>query len=688
MPIFDPNTLEAQPSRPLPFGAHVRHGGVHFSVFSRHAERLWLGLFHDANDTEPAWTYRFEPQRDRFGDCWSVFVRGLGEGACYAYRADGPNDFAAGHHYDPGAWVIDPYARAIRGDIAANRMKGVTVRSGPLPGARPRTPMHETVIYETHVRGLTRHASAGVEQPGTYAGLIEKIPYLKDLGVTAVELLPVHECGEPELVNAHPEEDAPLSNYWGYNTLGFFAPASRFAESGDGYDAVGEFRAMADALHAAGLELYLDVVYNHTSEGNEHGYTQSFRGLDNQVYYLLTREGYYVNHSGVGNTLKTGHPVVQELILDSLRYWVIEMGVDGFRFDLASILNRDRHGNLLNDAPLIQRIADDPALQGVKMIAEAWDAGGAYQVGGFSGWRWAEWNGRYRDDVRRFWRGDSGMRGPFATRITGSSDLFNHHGRSTLNSVNFVTAHDGFTLRDQVSYTEKRNWLNGEDNRDGHDENFSINCGVEGETDNAPVNTLRVRMQRNFLGTLFLSLGVPMLLGGDEFGRTQRGNNNAYCQDNDLSWFDWTLAEKNADLVRFVRGLIRYRRANPVFARRAFFNGEAQEEGPDIRWFDERGRAPQWERARATLALWINGRENGGMPLFFMFNSLEYGVEFRVPAGTWYMHVHTGRPAPYDVIGPDTPRVATIRRRLLLPRKCLVVAGGAVRPPGMQPDEA
>ncbi|HNR33952.1 MAG TPA: glycogen debranching protein GlgX, partial [Candidatus Hydrogenedentes bacterium] len=651
MPKLNAANLRLLPGRAYPLGPAVRASGIRFAVVSRHATRVWLALFDHAEDREPALEIELDAARYRTGDVWSIYVEGLAPGALYMYRMDGPFDPKAGHRFDKSVYLLDPYAKIIVGDIQDRTAKCVAFGENQdwVDDVRPRVPLGNLVIYETHVRGLTIDKSSGVSYPGTYLGLIEKIPYLKDLGVTAVELLPVQEFGETRLGRCSIASGQELHNYWGYSTIGFFAPTGRYAfHPGAQLD---EFRRMVSELHKAGIEIILDVVFNHTSEGNEKGPTLCFRGLDNAIYYMLDEEGAYRNYSGCGNTLNCNHPLVRDFILDCLRYWVTVLHVDGFRFDLASILGRDTKGRIVENAGLVERIAEDPVLRDAKLIAEAWDMGGAYQVGSFGDVRWAEWNGRYRDDVRRFWRGDEGTRGHFATRLTGSSDLYQWAGRTPAHSINFVTAHDGFTLRDLVSYNHKHNRLNGENNRDGLDENFSWNCGIEGETRNAQIEALRLRMQKNYLATLFLSLGIPMMLGGDEFGRTQQGNNNAYCQDNPISWYDWRLLEKNADLFRFCREIIRFRRENPVFARLQFFDGKpAGENGePDIAWFDHSGEPLDWGKDAGHFACRIGGIVNGSIALYCMFNASFKEVSFRIPRGAWVMRINTSLPSPEDI---------------------------------------
>ena len=451
----------------------------------------------------------------------------------------------------------------------------------------PRHPWSKTVIYETHVRGFTIHPSSGVEHPGTYRGLMEKIPYFKELGVTAVELMPVQEFNEYQVTGINPQTGQPLRNYWGYDPVAFFAPKASYSSSGGLGQQKLEFKEMVRAFHDAGIEVILDVVFNHTAEGNELGPTLCFRGIDNAIFYMLADDKrYYKDYTGTGNTINANHPVVRDHILAALRYWVVEMHVDGFRFDLASVLGRDGTGKLLANAPLLERIAEDPILRDVKIIAEAWDAAGAYEVGSFSERRWAEWNGRYRDDVRRFWRGDDGMLGLFASRICGSADIYAKSGKGPESSINFVTCHDGFTLNDLVSYRHKHNEANGENNHDGTDANFSENYGAEGETTDAGIESMRKRQIKNFLLTLLISRGVPMLLGGDEFRRTQGGNNNAYCQDNETSWYDWSYLEQHREIFRFTRGMIAFRRAHPILSKEQFYTDA------EIHWFGPQGDCP------------------------------------------------------------------------------------------------
>ncbi len=651
---IDLDRIKVYAGRPYPMGPAVYEEAVRFTIFSRHATEVWLALFDRIEDKEPVWEYKFDPRRHRTGDVWSIFVRGVRGGAYYLYRMDGPKDPASGHHFNPDIYLLDPYGKAYAGDIYDGTMKTVVVHEDmDWPEDRPPyRPMRDTIIYEAHVRGFTKHASSEVEYPGTYRGLIEKIPYLQELGVTAVELLPVQEFGERNLGRCSLATGKELTNYWGYSNIGFFAPAGRYASSAVSVEHLEEFRDMVAALHLAGIEVILDVVFNHTSEGNERGPALCFRGIDNSIYYLMDK-GAYLNYSGCGNTMNCSHPVVRDFILDCLRYWVVVMHVDGFRFDLASILGRDQSGHVQSDGPLVQRIAEDPVLRDVKLIAEAWDAGGAYQVGSFGGARWAEWNGKYRDGVRQYWRGDAGTRGAFACRITGSADLYQWADRNPEHSINFVTCHDGFTLRDLVSYNHKHNEANGENNRDGSDDNLSCNWGVEGDTDDPKINALRLQMQKNFLATLFLSLGVPMLLGGDEFGRTQKGNNNPYCQDNDISWYDWTLLEKNWELFRFAKEAIAFRKANPVFCRAEFYQGHvpgAPLETADMLWHDETGREVDWHSHETRLSCFILPKENENVGVCMMFNNTGEDCWFQLPGGSWLLRIDTAEESPRDIM--------------------------------------
>jgi glycogen operon protein len=578
-----------------------------------------------------------------------------------------------GNRFDPKILLLDPYARAIAGGEiwgtpVTQWVSLVVADSFDWEGDRPlQIPLKDTVIYELHVRGYTVDPSSGVAHPGTFKGLIEKIPHIRSLGVTAVELLPVFEFGEMEKKPTNPKTGERLKNYWGYGPLGFFAPKASYSSRTERGKTVLEFKEMVKAFHRAGLEVILDVVFNHTAERDATGPTTSFRGLDNTVYYAIhgdTKE--YVNISGCGNTFNCNHPVARALIIDSLRYWVEQMHVDGFRFDLAAILGRDDNGDLLLGPSLIHDIEQDPLLADTKIIAEAWDMG-THLVGGFPG-RWVEWNSFFRDDFRRFVRGDSGMVPAIATRIAGSSDLYKNGGRSPSNSINFITCHDGFTLYDLVSYNKKHNIENGEENRDGSDDNASANCGIEGPTEDQDVNALRARRIKTFFTLLMVSHGVPMILAGDEFCRTQQGNNNAYCQDNAISWTDWQLVERHGGVLRFVQKMVALRHGHPVFRRATFLSGRNNHGGaaPDISWHGLALGKPDWSENARCLAFMLAGdevaapEEKGGpnkeekdCDFFIMVNGDKKERTFELsspPEGlAWFRLIDTGKPSPEDI---------------------------------------
>jgi len=670
---------ELQFTHLLPYGALLHDRGVQFVVFSRSATAMRLLLYDDVNDTEPSEVIYFDRDTDRWGDVWSVFVPGIGAGQLYHLQADGPYDPERGQWFDGEARLIDPYTKALAGhfqpthDGILRPPKCVVVDDYfDWQGDRHlRRELSETIIYETHVRGFTQSPSSRVDCPGTYAGLTEKIPYLKSLGVTAVELMPVHEFPIHDLNG----RVVPRSNYWGYDPLAFFAPHRGYAANEQPGAQVVEFKQMVRALHQAGIEVILDVVFNHTCEGNELGPTLSFKGLENQVYYMLDNGGSrYRNYSGCGNTINGNHPIVREMIFHCLRHWVHNYHIDGFRFDLASILSRDRKGNLVPNPPLLEMIGEDPMLADTKIIAEAWDAAGAFQVGSFGELRWAEWNGHYRDDVRRYWRGDAGLLGPLATRVAGSSDLYECSGRQPYHSINFVTSHDGFPLNDLVSYRDKHNEGNGEGNRDGDNNNHSNNYGVEGTTRRKDVQDVRLRQIKNMLATLMLSQGVPMLLSGDECRRTQRGNNNAYCQDNPVSWFNWKLVEKNVDLVRFTQALIKFRRKQPTVRSKRFLRGiSSGGKLAELLWFSAVGTAVNWEDDQALVCLLTTPDDQDdphgdGRDVLLMFNATNAPREFILPQSArdkrWGLLVDTAQSSPRDIFpnanGPAPPLTGRI----------------------------
>jgi isoamylase len=671
------------PGSGYPHGATYDGAGTNFALYSQVADQVELCLFDDDGAETRL------PLREVDGFVWHGYLPGVGPGQRYGYRVHGPYDPAAGLRCNPSKLLLDPYAKAVEGgtdwnpavfsysfddadkrndeDSAPHVPRSVVVNPyfdwrGDRP---PRRHYHETVIYEAHVRGLTKlHPQVPEAQRGTYAGLAHPavIDYLLDLGVTAVELMPVHQFVTDSLLSEH-----GLANYWGYNTIGFFAPHNAYASTGARGEQVPEFKSMVHALHDAGIEVILDVVYNHTAEGNHLGPTLSFRGIDNTAYYRLVDDDprYYFDTTGTGNSLLMRHPQVLQLIMDSLRYWVTEMHVDGFRFDLAAALARQFH-EVDRLSAFFDLVQQDPVVSQVKLIAEPWDVGeGGYQVGNFPP-LWSEWNGKYRDTIRDFWRGQSATLPEFASRLTGSSDLYASDGRHPVASINFVTAHDGFTLADLVSYNHKHNEANGEGNRDGTDDNRSWNCGAEGPTRRRSILALRRRQVRNFLTTLLLSQGIPMLLAGDEMNRTQQGNNNAYCQDNEISWVHWPEDPKDQSLVEFTRRLIRLRRDHPVFRRRQYFRCMSIRGGHnalgDIAWFTPAGEEmteDDWEAGFAkSLTVFLNGEaicepdQRGERvrddSFLLLFNASEQHLEFTVPAAAygqaWEKELDTAAP--------------------------------------------
>ena len=680
--------FETRPGRPHPLGASPDAHGTNFAIFSQDATAVQILLF-DAHDArEPIATIDLDPVRNRTFYFWHIHIRDVAPGMGYAYRVDGPQDLhGKGHRFNPRKVLIDPYGRGVTSTIwdrvaacgpednVGTSLSSVVVdlHGYDWEGDRPlNRPMSETVIYEMHVRGFTQSPSSGVTNKGTFLGVIEKIPYLRELGVTAVELMPVFEFDETEASGSNPLTGQQLINYWGYSPIAFFSPHADYCVNPEAGEQVREFRDMVKALHKAGIEVILDVVFNHTGEGNHEGPTLSFRGLDNSIYYHLEPydKQYYTNLSGCGNTFKCNHPVVEKFISECLLYWVRHMHVDGFRFDLASILSRGEGGTPLSDPPVLWHIELDDDLADTKIIAEAWDAGGLYQVGYFPGYRWAEWNGRFRDDIRRFVKGDQGVVAAVAARMAGSADLYQDDGELPINSINFITAHDGFTLNDLVSYNGKHNEANGEGNRDGTDDNLSWNHGVEGVTDDPAVEALRSRQVRNFLTILMLSQGVPMMLMGDESRQTQWGNNNAYCQDNEITWFDWDRVERNQDLVRFTSWLIDLRKRHPNLRRTHYFEGRLNERGlPDIGWHGCRLNEPGWNDPQSRVLAFTlagfpgTGHGNGlaeDTDIHVMMNMEWQALDFDVPEApgrAWYKAIDTAAPAPGDAAarGEEAP---------------------------------
>jgi len=673
-----------------PLGASVRPDGVNFSVFSKDATLLELLLFDAADAAEPSRTIPLDPKAHRSYHYWHAFVPGLRPGQLYAYRTYGPFAPERGLLFDSDKVLLDPYALGVAvpdgynreaarvpGNNAAVAMKSVVVDPGQYnwEGDAPlRTPFVETVIYELHVRGFTQHESSSVSPAtrGTYTGLIEKIPYLKDLGVTAVEILPIFQF-DPF--------DAPAGrvNYWGYQPVSFFAPHHAYSSRTDPRDVIDECRDMIKALHRAGIEVILDVVFNHTSEGGRDGPTFCYRGLANDFYYLLQDDkSQYADYTGCGNTLNANHPIVRRLIQDSLRYWVTQMHVDGFRFDLASIMSRDEMGRPMPNPPILWDIESDPVLAGTKLIAEAWDAAGLYQVGSFVGDTWQEWNGRFRDDVRRFLKGDEGSVPAIAARLQGSPDLYGHEEREAEQSINFVTCHDGFTLNDLVSYNQKHNEANGEHNRDGSNDNLSWNCGTEGPTGDVEIEAVRNRQVKNFFALALLAAGTPMLLMGDEVRRTQRGNNNAYCQNGDISWFDWSLLDRHRDIHRFVKELIAVRQRRDVVASGARWTLNQMLDCARIEWHGVSLDRPDWSHQSHSLAFSLES-VGGRFRLHGMLNAYWEPLVFEIPPlhgdspHTWRRCLDTALASPHDIQAWDTATPIASTTYVVQPRSMVLL---------------
>ena len=673
-----------------PLGASVHRSGVNFSVFSKSATLIELLLFDDRNAAEPSRIIALDATQHRSYHYWHAFVPGIGPGQIYGYRADGPFAPGRGLRFDREKLLLDPYGLAVA--VPDGYQREAAARPGPNHGAAMksvvadpgaydwegdvplRRPFAETVIYELHVRGFTRHATSGVSpgSHGTYAGLVEKIPYLKDLGVTAVELLPIFQF-DPQ------SAPAGKVNYWGYQPVSFFSPHHAYSSRPDPLGVLDECRDMIKALHRAGIEVILDVVFNHTAEGGHDGPTFSYRGLGNDCYYILRDDkSQYADYTGTGNTLNANQPIVRRMILDSLRYWVTEMHVDGFRFDLASVMSRDESGRSLHNPPVLWDIESDPLLAGTKLIAEAWDAAGLYQVGSFVGDTWQEWNGRFRDDVRRFFKGDEGSVSAIATRLLGSPDLYGHEEREAEQSINFVTCHDGFTLNDLVSYNHKHNEANGEDNRDGTDDNLSWNCGVEGPTDDPAIEALRNRQVKNLFALELLAAGTPMVLMGDEVRRTQRGNNNAYCQDNDVSWFDWSLLTSHGDVHRFVKELTAFRQRRDVVAQETTLTLNQVLGRARIDWHGVLLNRPDWSEYSHSLAFTLRS-VRGQFLLHGMLNAYWKPLMFELPPapagyGTWRRCIDTALASPDDINRWDVAPTVTTTTYEVHPRSVVLLA--------------
>jgi isoamylase len=660
-------TIAASIGKSSPLGATVYPDGTNFSVYSRDATHVDLLLFDDEDASTPGCIVELSAALHRTYHYWHCFVPGVASGQLYGYRVEGPTSPASGLRFDPTKLLLDPYGRAVvvpknysrsaaghEGNNWSTAMKSVVVdpKAYDWEGDQPlRRPSERTVIYEMHVRGFTRHPSSGLGEQirGTYAGVIQKIPYLQQLGFTAVELMPIFQF---DAQDCRPG----LVNYWGYAPISFFAPHQAYSSRQQPLGAVQEFRDMVKALHRAGIEVILDVVYNHTAEGNDLGATLCFRGIDNRTYYILEEGGSrYANYSGCGNTFNANNPVPRRMILDSLRYWVEEMHVDGFRFDLASILSRDAQGQPLPHPPVLWDIESDPVLAGTKLLAEAWDAAGLYQVGSFVGDAWKEWNGRFRDDIRDFFRGEAGAARHVADRIVGSPQIYGHKEPEAELSVNFVTCHDGFTLNDLVTYSHKHNEANGENNQDGADDNRSWNCGVEGPTDDPIVERLRNRQIKNFLTVTMMSLGIPMITMGDEMRRTQLGNNNSYCQDNEIGWLDWTLLKEHADIHRFTGMLAARRVLRNVEFERQRLTIESLLKNATKAWHGVKLNEPDWSDNSRSVALGAV-LEREGLQFHIILNAYWEPLAFELPVLTncpWRRWIDTSLESPHDIVPWD-----------------------------------
>ncbi len=668
----------------------MRRGGVNFSVYSRSATGVELLLFDREDDARPSRVISFNPVVNRTYHYWHAFVPDVKAGQIYGYRVAGPFDPASGMLFDPSKVLLDPYGRGVavpknysradagrEGDNAATAMKSVVVdpRDYDWEGDKPLKRLSSrTVVYEMHLAGFTQNPNSGVPSDlrGTYAGLIEKIPYLQNLGITAVELLPVFQFD--------PQDCPPGKvNYWGYAPVSYFAPHHAYSSRKDSIGPVDEFRDMVKALHRAGIEVILDVVFNHTAEGNHDGPTLCFRGLENKAYYILEQDKRFnSNYTGCGNTINANNPIVRRMIIDSLHYWVTEMHVDGFRFDLASILTRDENGNPLANPPVLWDIESSPILAGTKLFAEAWDAGGLYQVGSFIGDSWKEWNGRFRDDARSFFIGEKGSTARFADRLLGSPEVYGHKGREPEQSVNFVTCHDGFTLNDLVSYGHKHNEANGEENRDGSDDNRSWNCGIEGPTDDPEVEKVRNRQVKNFLTATLLSVGMPMILMGDEVRRTQHGNNNAYCQDNEISWFDWKLVEKHADVLRFTKLLIKRRLLRDVEHEHQRMSLNCMLRQAKCSWHGVKLNQPDWSNNSHSVAFTAD-IHNEGLLFHVILNAHWEPLDFELPPvggtsdNTWRRWIDTALETPNDIVEWQTAPVVQASSYRAKPRSVVML---------------
>jgi len=696
--VCDCGKFRLRIGKPLPFGASIVPGGVNFSVYSRSATTCKLVLFNK-HEPKPFCTIPFKDEF-RIGNVFTMVVFDLDyENLEYGFQMDGPWDPHQGHRFDKTKVLMDPYAKVIGGrdvwgqdpnwdDMFQHRSR-ICFDDFDWENDRPlENPIEDLIIYETHVRGFTKSATSGVKHPGTFSGIREKIDYLKQLGVNCIELMPIHEFDEFENSRKSPVTGKMLMNYWGYSNVGFFAPKAGFAATGKFGMQVDECKTMIRELHKAGIEVILDVVFNHTAEGNEKGPYISYRGIDNKTYYLLTPDGYYFNFSGCGNTLNCNNPIVRNMILDCLRYWASDYHIDGFRFDLASILGRDMNGAPMNSPPLLESLAFDPILGKCKLIAEAWDAGGLYQVGCFPAWgRWAEWNGKYRDDIRNFLRGNTSVVGAMAQRLQGSPDLYQGAMRGACASINFITAHDGFTLKDMVSYNGKHNEANGENNSDGSNDNCSWNCGAEGDTDDPGINRLRLKQMKNAVAMLLVSQGTPMILAGDEMANTQWGNNNAYCQDNEISWIDWNLLKNNQELFNFFSKMIAYRKSHPVLRSQThFLNRDYVGSGfADITWHGTKAFNADWSEQSRLLAFMLCGRHAKGGTIkdnsIYVAMNMHWEMHgFELPQlhdyMAWYVFANTDASSPHDIWEPGKEvKLENQKEFLVGPRSVVILTG-------------
>ncbi|MGC9359502.1 MAG: glycogen debranching protein GlgX [Anaerolineae bacterium] len=691
-----PTSNGSLPGAPFPLGATITARGTNFCIFSANATSVELLLFDRCDQNEPSETYVLDPERNRTYYYWHILLPHVGHGQIYAYRIDGPYRPEEGHRFNRHKLLLDPYAKGIAcadrycrldaygfHENTATAFKGMVLDlddydwEGDTPLQRP---FDDTIIYETHVKGMTAHPSSGVEDPGTYKGFAAKIPHLQRLGVTAVELLPVQQFDEQEVMRVNPETGQRLTNYWGYAPVAYMAPHVGYATHPDPIVAADELRDLVKALHQAGIEIILDIAFSHTAENDHTGPTFGFRGIENVAYYILQDDmRLYADFSGCGNTLNCNHSIVRRFVVDCLRHWVQHYHVDGFRFDLASVLSRNERGEAIADAPILWQIESDPVLAGTKLIAEAWDAAGLYQVGSFTGDRWTEWNGRFRDDVRRFVRGDASMVRDLGQRLTASFDIFAEKpSYASHRSINYVTSHDGFTLHDLVAYDHKHNQANGEGNRDGTDLNYSWNCGVEGPTDDSKVLALRQRQMRNHLVLLMVAWGTPMLLGGDEFARTQRGNNNAYCQDNEISYVDWSHAEDQRELTRFLRELIAFRKRHPTLTSIRALNGGSPETllADQITFHGVHAGKPDWSNQSQSLAIQYHAAP-GDTDIYVAANAYHQDLAFELPEGhAWRRVIDTALDSPKDIIEEKAASLVEQKRYRVQARSVVVLLAG------------